>query len=291
MRRKALVLVLSLGVLPLVSSAQQSSTSEATLPSTTMEDVYCSGVVTTQHISRNAAITSGEESLYKITFSEGDYVYINRGSKDGVKAGQEFSVMRPVENETGIWWFSSQGGLLRSMGQMWEDEGRLTVVVAYPDISIAQITHSCSYMQRGDVVQAFVERPIPQLKSEAAFARFAPPSGKTRGLVVAGKSFAIESGTNSIVYVNLGSRQGVKVGDYLRIFRYQSNDGDMLYQTPKMATEVYGFGSAPGEYSPHKLPREVLGEGIVLRATPHSSTVLITYSLGQIYEGDYCEPE
>jgi hypothetical protein len=226
--------------------------------------------------------------LYGITFAQGDYVSINEGSKKGVKPGDEFSVMRPrpMNNDSGIWWFAAQPHLLGAMGQMWEDEGRVKVVVAHPDVSIAQVTHSCGYMQRGDVLRPFVELPAPQLKSEANFDRFAPPSGKKKAMIVAGKAFEIQSGTNSIVYVNLGSKQGVNVGDYFRIFRYPSNDGDMVYQTPDMGTKLYGFGAAPDDFSWQKLPREILGEGVVLRTTPNSSTMLITYSLRQISEGD-----
>ncbi|HEU5410140.1 MAG TPA: hypothetical protein VFU57_03900 [Candidatus Acidoferrales bacterium] len=287
MRKKALVLALSFGLLPLISRAQQSS---ASLPSITHDDVYCSGMFTTAHVSEKTQIVSGEDALYKVTFSEGDYIYLNRGSRDGVKPGDEFLVMRPEENDTYTWWFAAEPGLAHSMGQMWEDVGQVKVVVAQPKISVAQVTHSCSYMQRGDVVQPYAARPVPELKSEVNFDRFAPPSGKKKGVVVAGKAYRIEAGTNDIVYVNLGSKKGVQVGDYVRIFRYQSNGGDLVYQTPDMATSIYGFGSGPS-VSAKDMPRQVLGEGIVLRVSPNSATVLITYSLQQIYEGDYCEVE
>jgi hypothetical protein len=39
------------------------------------------------------------------------------------------------------------------------------------------------------------------------------------------------------------------------------------------------------------LPREVLGEGIVLSVTRNAATVLITYSSTDMYAGDYVEIE
>ena len=39
-------------------------------------------------------------------------------------------------------------------------------------------------------------------------------------------------GTNDIIYVNLGSEQGVRVGDYFRIFRYTGTQHETAYQTP-----------------------------------------------------------
>jgi hypothetical protein len=304
MRRNILMGALLFGLLPVATLAQQKTTS---VPLTTERDVYCSGMVTTDSLPRSTQLVSGEQSQYKITFDQGDYVYINRGSNKGVKVGDVFSVMRPVNDLTDVTsplvqplsldyyydmpWFQSQGRLLHSMGQMWEDEGRIKVVVAYPNTSIAQITNLCQYMQRGDIVQPFEERPVPQLKSEATFDRFAPPSGNKNGVVVIGKDFRSSAGTNDIVYVNLGSKQGAKVGDYVRIYRYQENGDSTVYQTPNMATDVWGFGAAPGHYSAKDLPREVLGEGIVLRATPNASTVLITLSLREIFDGDHCELE
>lgn len=290
MRRNILVGALSLTLLPIATLAQQKTT---TMPLTTERDVYCSGMMTTNPVSQSTKIISGEQSLYKVTFDEGDYVYINRGSNKGVKVGDVFSVMRPVDNNwTNMPWFAAQNGLMRSMGQMWEDEGRLKVIDVQPKVSVAQImSGSCNYMERGDVVEPFAERETPELKSEANFDRLAPPSGRKKGLIVIAKGYGIISGTNDIVYVNLGSKQGVKAGDYLRIYRYQSNDDNSVFQTPNMGTDVEGFGAGPDHFAPKDLPREILGEGIVLRATPNASTVLITLSLREIYDGDHCELE
>ena len=307
MRRNTLVLALSLSfaLLPAAAWGQQHAALTATTAAseqpatvshtaslTTQRDVYCSGMMTTAPVSRSTEIVSGEQSMYKISFYEGDYVYINRGADKGVKVGDVFSVMRPVDNWTGIPWFTSQDGLMRSMGQMWEDEGRIKIIGVQPKVSVAQImSGSCNFIQRGDIVEPFVEREVPELKSEANFDRLAPSSGKAKGRIVVAKGFGISSGTDDIVYVNLGSKRGVKAGDYLRIYRYQNNEDNLVFQTPEMETHVEGFGSAPAGISPKDLPREILGEGVVLRATPNAATVLVTLSLREIYDGDHCEVE
>jgi len=292
MPRNILILGLSLAFLSSGAAAQQNSSQNGgTVPTTTQQDVYCSGMITTGHIPRSLEIVSGEGANYKVTFADGDYVYINKGSDKGLKPGDTFLVMRPLSNDTHVQFFTWQNRLLHAMGQPWEDEGRLKVVVVHKNVSIAQVTDACSYLQRGDAVLPFAERPVPQLKAEDNFDRFAPPSGKKKAMIVAGKNFAMQAATDSVVYVNLGANQGVKVGDYFRVFRYEDNGNSTVYQTPNMATAVYGFGAAPDHYSWKDLPREVLGEGIVLRTTPNASTVLITYSLKQIYDGDYCELE
>jgi hypothetical protein len=253
--------------------------------------MYCSGIVSSDAVPRDTYVITGEESRDKITFQQGGYVYINKGSGQGVKAGDEFLAVRAVTDPGKVPWFHWQGSLIRAMGTVWEDEGRLRVVVAQPNVSTAQIVESCNYMQRGDVIVPFAERSAPALKPENNFDRFAPPSGHAEAMVVTSKRFQVEVGTNDVAYINLGSAQGVKVGDYFRIFRYQGVDRELAFQTWKMAFDVYGYGSAPRRYNWKDVPREIIGEGVVVRVAPKSSTVLITYTVREIYAGDYAELE
>jgi hypothetical protein len=92
-----------------------------------------------------------------------------------------------------------------------------------------------------------------------------------------------------IVYVNLGSEQGARIGDYYRIFRYQGDRHGVAYTPRGQEHAVYGFGAAPGNWKWSDVPREILGEGIVLNVSQNASTVLITDSLREIYAGDYIE--
>jgi hypothetical protein len=54
---------------------------------------------------------------------------------------------------------------------------------------------------------------------------------------------------------------------------------------------MYGYGSAPARYEWNDLPREILGEGMVINVSRNSSTVVVTYSTLEIYAGDYIEIE
>ena len=195
-------------------------------------DLYCSGLVTTESVPVDTYVITGEQSNYKITFDEGDYVYINKGSDQGAKVGDEFSVVRPMKDSIKIEWTKWQTAILSKMGTVWEDEARLKVINARPDVSIAQVENSCDYIQRGDIVLPFTERPAPPLKMGDKFDRFAPADGKPMAMVITGKKFQQQVGNNDVVYINLGNSQGVKVGDYFRIFRYQGTEHETAYQTP-----------------------------------------------------------
>jgi hypothetical protein len=111
------------------------------------------------------------------------------------------------------------------------------------------------------------------------------------GTVVTSANFQQSQGQGTTVYVNLGAAQGVKVGDYMRLFRYQGKDIETPPQTKGYADHVYGFGSTPTRYEWKDLPREVLGEGIVLNASRNAATVFVTYSSAEIYTGDNVEIE
>ncbi len=122
-------------------------------------------------------------------FNEGDYVYINKGSGQGVKVGDEFSVVRPIPKDFyGIEWTKWQWSILKKMGTMWEDEGRVKVLIVRPDVSIGQVENACDNVQRGDVLLPFTERPVPPLKP-TDFDRFAPANGKSLAMVITGKKF------------------------------------------------------------------------------------------------------
>src|SRR2546429_6043448 len=93
---------------------------------------------------------------------------------------------------------------MKAMGTQYIDAGQVRVVSVQSKVSIAQVIFSCDYMQRGDVVLPYQERPVPPLKEAAAFDHFAPVSGKPVAMVVTGKDHQDTFGKNSAVYVNLG---------------------------------------------------------------------------------------
>jgi hypothetical protein len=290
MRANVAGLCLSVFLASLVCSAQNASQA-APSGQPDASTVYCSGFYSDQKVSDELRLISGEQSNYKINFAQGDYVYINRGLNQGVKEGDRFSVVRPVAEPVEVPWFKWQLKLMRAMGTAYADAGQIRVVKVHPSVAIAQVSFSCGYMQRGDIVRPFEERPAPPYKDAGKFDHFAPVSGKPVAMVVAATGFHEVSGKNETIYVNLGSSQGVKVGDYFRVFRYQGSTSEYAPQTKNYQYMMYGFGSAPKRYAWNDLPREVLGEGIVLSATHNSSTVMITFNSVEIYAGDYVELE
>jgi len=291
MRARIVVLSLSVFLGAATSSAQNVTPAAPAIPQIDFSTVNCSGFVTDQKVPDEIRLVSGEQSNYKITFARGDYVHINRGQDKGVRVGDRFSVVRPDKDPTDVPWFKWQEKLLKAMGTPYLDAGQVRVVDVQPKVSVAQVIFSCGYMQRGDILQPYQDRPATPYKDPAAFDHFAPVSGKPVAMVVAGKDYGQIYGKLSAVYVNLGTNQGVKVGDYLRIFRYQGSMAETVPQTKGYQYFMYGFGSAPMRYEWNDLPREILGEGIVINVNRNSSTMIITFNSIEVYAGDYIEIE
>lgn len=253
--------------------------------------VYCSGFIKDTRLPNDLYVISGEQAGYKVVFSQRENVYLNQGSDKGVRVGDRFMVVRQTEDPAHVDWFKGQSQLAKAIGALYSDIGQLRVVSVLPKTSVAEVTFSCDYMQRGDIVRPFEERPAPPYKEPGTFDHFAPVSGKPVGTVVTSSSFQQTSGQGMTVYVNLGAAQGVKVGDYMRVFRYQGKMIEAVPQTKGYQYQIYGFGSTPVRYEWKDLPREVLGEGIVLNASRNAAAVFLTFSSADIFPGDNIEIE
>lgn len=290
---RILTIGLSAGIAALVSigSARAQETQQYVTNAPTQEQMYCSGVITDQPVPGDSYVISGEDSRYRTTFTTDDEIYINRGAENGIKVGDQFDVVRAVTDDMArTAWFKYEAMLSKAMGTRYADIARLRVVHVDAKTSTAEVNLSCGLVQRGDIIRPFVPRPAPQFH-QAKLDPFAPPSGKKTAMLVNGKDFTVAAGPGQVFYVNLGSSQGIRVGDYFRMFRYQGTHIEANYQIQDMAYKTYGFGSTPVAYEWNNLPRQILGEGIVLRTGPNSSTVLVTDVRFEIYAGDYVELE
>jgi len=273
-----------------VSAAQRSeAVQKANQPNATQ--VNCAGFFSDQKVGGDTYLISGEESSIKLAWTVGEYVHVNRGMNQGVRQGDLYTVTRVESDPNKVMWFKWQPKLLKAMGSPYLDLGQVKIVSVQPKVSVAQVTFACGPMQRGDILIPYQPRPVGPFKDAAKFDIFAPVSGKPVAMVVVGKDWVQAIGQGDTVYVNLGTVQGVKLGDYFRIFRYQGTRAETAPTEKDYQYKLFGYGSAPQRYEWNDLPREVVGEGIVLSATKNSSSVLITYTRKQVYAGDYIEIE
>src|SRR5208337_991923 len=102
--------------------------------------VYCAGFVSDEKMQDDLRLISGEQSNVKIVFTRGDYVFINKGSNQGVRVGDRFFGVRPDPDPLKVQWFKWQDKLLKAMGTIYKDTGQLVVTGVQPNVSTAQVT-------------------------------------------------------------------------------------------------------------------------------------------------------
>src|SRR5713226_4120448 len=178
MRATLAGLCLSLVFGTAVCSAQDAPPAASPAPVVGTQPDYsfanCAGFFTDQKVPDEMRLISGEQSSYKITFTSGNYVYINRGINQGVRVGDHFSVLRPDGDPLRMNWFKWQAKLTKAMGSAYAELGNIEVVKVQPAVSIAQVKFSCAYMQRGDILRPYAEKPMGPFKDSGQFDHFAP---------------------------------------------------------------------------------------------------------------------
>lgn len=282
----------------LLAALAATSAAAQTHPGTPdMSSMYCSGIYASESVPQDSYIISGEQSSVRVVYRDGDTVFINHGADHNLKEGDEFLVVRrepsdPLDYE----WFKGQFAMMRAMGTKYSDLGRIRVTHVGPKVSTAKVEFMCNLMMRGDIILPYTERATPAVKDEPLKEDYEMPDVKaTVGMIVTTRGFGQLLSTNTIGYVNLGATEGLKVGSYLRVFRYAGPQNENAPQERDSQFQMdsdlrmYGWGSTPVRYTPADLPRDIIGEAVVLRVTNHTATVMITAMVHDMYPGDYVE--
>lgn len=278
-------------------------------------ELYCGGFIQYAPAPNKLQIVGGEQEQEKIIYAQGDFVYINAGSNQGVVTGQEYSVVRPRGQMTSD--FTKKKGYL---GVYTQELGRLRVVDVKERVSVARIVLSCETMLLGDLLRAANVRVSPFTRNEVALDRFANPSGKQNGRIIMARDANEAPSVNQIVYIDLGTEDQIKPGDYFTIYRPVGTGNLSRFKdeeiTPSASagfeserfkggktsikaqrvqdpnnTGVYGpmITSPDVKRSRPPMPRKIVGEIVVLSVQQRTATAVITRVAQEVHTGDYVE--
>jgi len=283
-------------------------------------NLYCAGYIKYQRFQPSPEIVGAEREPEQRTFAEGDVVFLNWGSRQGIKEGQRFQIVRPKGDVKGV--FREKQGFL---GTYVRELGQLEVFKVTEDVSYAQITFSCEMTLLGDILVPIPYRESPLERSEVQLDRFADPSGKAIGRLMMARDSREMVTTNDVVYIDLGSEDHVAPGDYLTIFRPLGAGGvttvedeeDARGRATGFQSEAYrggGFSSqsqrakdstflvnVPGRYRYRpittrevknlrpEMPRKVVGEMVVIDVQARTATAIITRVALEAHTGDWVE--
>ncbi len=266
----------------------------------TAADIYCAGFITKDRVPDANYVNGGLETPTSTKFEIGELVYL---AGSGYQAGQLYSIVRELRDVNEYEIYPGQKKILAAAGRPYGEIGRVRVIDTRNHSAIAQVEFSCDPINPGDVAVPFVERPPVAFHVPGHFDRFAPANGKLSGRIVLGKDFDGVLGTGMKLYMNMGSNQGVKVGDYFRVVRSYSatlhHPVDSLSfkaqtsEDTQMRPATFEATSFTKTKGPNihvgDLPRRAVGEVVVLNVTPTASSAMVVFALEDVYAGDTVE--
>lgn len=194
---------------------------EAPLPPVNAKDVYCSGFISDRFKMPPLRIVSAQARI-KESLGEGDIVYLNGGSKDGVSTGMEYFIISqgpPI--------YHSVSG--KYMGKLYEKVGKVKVLCARERTSIAKITLSCDEVRYGMGLLPFSPIPIPwNVRASEELPLCYSETGKIKGKIIWSDDRMESNGMHSILYADLGANQRVLPGDKFWIYRYSAGEDTLV---------------------------------------------------------------
>ena len=316
MKKTGLLLLLLLATSFAIAQSQQSLTAStpdadgvihtsANVPfvrfqTPTQADIYCAGFITKDRVPTANYVDGGLETPTSTKFEIGELIYL---AGSGYQAGQLYSIVREIRDVNEYEIYPGMRKLLAATGRPYGEIGRVRIVDTRSRSAIAQVEYSCDPINPGDLAVPFVEKPAVGFHVPGHFDRFAPPNSKLTGRVVLGKDFDGILGTGMKLYMNLGSNQGVKVGDYFRVvrsytatlhnpvdslsFKAQTSE-DTQKHPPTFEANRFTKSSGPNIHV-RDLPRRAVGEVVVLNVTPTASSAMVVFALEDAYAGDGVE--
>src|SRR5215213_1006065 len=319
-------LLLSLALLPVfafATNAQTEQRAELIIPTTHQEQrvadktkLYCAGYIRYQTLPHMPEIVGALEEHEQRRYADGDVVYINAGSKQGIQEGQNLQIIRPRGDVKGV--HKKKSGFL---GTYIQEIGQLRVFKVRENTSAAQIIFTCDEALLGDLVTPVPDRVSPLERSAGVLDVFADPTGKQIGRLMMAKDNREMVTRNEIVYIDLGSEDQVKPGDYLTIYRplgggnINRRDGEEMgpNRDPGFQSDSYRGGGTGGmanrakdkngdgrysdkpislrEAKQHRplMPRKIVGEMVILDVQTRTATAIITRVAGEVHTGDWVE--
>lgn len=316
MKKTGLLLVLVLALLAGaaaqdVSTASGREAPQGTLPTSvsfptervqtpTYADLYCSGFLSPKVLPNANFVAGGLQTPSTTKFVNGDMVYLAGG---GYQSGQEYTIVRELQDVNEYQLFPGQRAAVKASGQPYGEEARVRIVDTRSKMAIAQIEFSCDPVNPGDFAVPFVEKQTVGFHPQIRFDRFLPRNNNVSGRILMAKDFDSQLGTGLKIYLNVGSNQGVKVGDYFRAVRSYTADlhdpvdslsfkastsEDTQKKPPSIEPNFFNKTNGP-KIHVADLPRRSVGEIVVIGTTPTTSTGMIVFAVEDVHLGDGVE--
>lgn len=256
-------------VMPLALAWAQQAPPVSAVPAATASQADCTGFIAGGKLPENIIVSDGADNdfeSYIRQYAVGDSLYLCSRGKPQLSVGQQFSIVRRATELFRTARYAGEHWTIHGLGKPYEDAGRVQVTRLTPEGAVAEVMFTCGPIYPGDVAVAYQPRPIP-IYVPTMLDRFASPSGKTQGAIVAARNNYGSLGDGDIVYLDFGESKGAKVGQKYRVY----------YSLPRPSHW------AVFSYPP--IPRETVAEVVVLSTQEKSAVGIIVNSTRDISVG------
>lgn len=274
-------------------------------------NMNCTGYIQNAPVNTSLEVVGGEQEQEQNIYAEGDYIFINAGTQQGIREEARYMITRPRGNFRSP--FSKKGNL----GIFVQEVAVARIIRARNETSVAVLENSCDNVLLGDLLVPYAERTAPAMRNEKPLDRFALPTGKATGRIVLTRDGREMISRDQIVYLDLGSEDGVKQGDYLNVFRrlgkgdisrfdkeevvrpedlgfesLEFRGGKFSNQAPrKQGSEATGHIATTNRVKSRRPKdlRKVVGEVFILSVQQRTAVAVITRTAQEIHTGDQVE--
>jgi hypothetical protein len=217
-------------------------------------DLYCSFFIA-KRPKYNIKVIGSETQREKIQMSNADLLYIDKGSKDGIKIGDKFLILEVGRTISHPYRFKRFGKVVFKRGI-----ARITCIEE--NKACAEILKSCSAIRINSFLVPFVEEEGIMGK-DLGYEICDLKEKDLTGTIIYIQNDFVEAGKNNWVSIDLGSKDGLFVGLQMTIYRHMKKNQ----------------------------PRKILGNLIIIDTQPETSTGKILSCRDVIYVGDRVEPK
>jgi hypothetical protein len=266
----------------------------------TAVDLSCAGFVSKQLVPNSNFVAGDLYTPSTTKTTNGEVVYL---TGKGYEVGQEYTIIRELRDPNRYEIFTGQHSMLKEMGQPYSELARVRIIDTRSKMAVGEVEMSCDPVNPGDFAVPYVQKPSITFRPPLRFDRFLPSNGKLTGRIAMAKDFDSEIGPGVKVYLNVGSNQGVKPGDYFRAVR--TYDGDLHDPVDSLSFKAStnedtqkkqavinpNFLTKTGGPEIHvvDLPRRAVGEVVVISTTPTTSTAMVVFAMESVHLGDHVE--
>jgi hypothetical protein len=224
------------------------------------------------YLDREALETSGQvvgSPLDRMLLTPYDEVYLQFDSPEGIQEGMELPVFREMQEDERN--ENEQGSLVRVFGTI-----ELRNYDQERGLGRGVVTEALDPIERGFRVAIIPRR----------FDTVAPRANEVdlQAEVVASLRPHDIMGAQQVLFVNVGSEQGVRPGNRLFVVRRGDQWREGVHGNEDTTGARFPNSARPAEY-----PDEIVAEGRAINVRPNTTAVLITRAIEEVVLGDRVE--